>query len=163
MNVYDKMVKSAENFIKFSYILRLCGIALSALMWARSYAYPKNILKVYNESSHLIIVILGFALDVFLTVNWLRSPKLYKLHVILYIFLGGIFYYIYSIDLLNADFEDFWDSFAAVFFTVVIWVTGLVPFIICKLGNNDLAKAEAEQRYWKEKAEKEQIMRCKNE
>lgn len=155
MNIYDKRVKSAEGFIKFSSILRLCGITALALFWASSYAYPGNLMKIYNESSHIIIVTLGVAADFYLTCNWLRSPKMYKLHLILYIFLGGIFYYIYSIDSLNADFEDFWDSFSAVFYAVAIWVTGLVPFILCGVGNNDLAKAEAEQRYWQEKAEKE--------
>lgn len=156
MNIYDKRVKSAQNLINFSSILRLCGIAALAFFWASSYSYPSNLMKIYKESSHLIVVILGLALDVFLTVNWLKSPKLFKLHLKLYIFLGGIFYYIYSLDLLNSDFDDIWGSFAAIISTVFIWVLGLVPFIICGVNNNDLAKAEAEQRYWKEKAEKEQ-------
>lgn len=155
MNIYDKRVKSAETTIKIASIIRLCGITILALMWASSYTFPSNLMKIYNESSRLIPVILGFALDIYLTVNWLKSPKLCKLHMILYIFLSIFFYHIYSIDFGNLDSGDAWSVLASVIVAGFIWILGWNLFIICKIGNNDLAKAEAEQRYWKKKAEKE--------
>ena len=156
MNAYDKKVKEAETIIKVSILLRLSGIAILALFLAASYAYPGYIIKMYNHSSRLFIIIPVFALEFFLTLKWLSSPKLLKLHLILYSFLGGVFNVIYLTDALNLGSSSAYGMLAAVAAAVPVWIYGMISLIIAKVGDNSLAKAEAEQRYWKEKAEREQ-------
>lgn len=152
MNVYDKRIKSAETTIKIALIIRLCGISFLIFLWVKSYLYPNYFEKSNDDIAHLIPVILGFVLDVLLTVGWFRSFMMYVIHSILFMLLGGVFYFFYVADTFNYKFPyrfsiwKIYDMFEIGINAAVIWCLSLIPFIMCAISNNDLARAEYAKR-----------------
>lgn len=133
--------------IKVAAILRLLIIAISALMLAYAYSDEhENMIRIFSKSSSLIYIISGFFLDAFLTIRWLYHPQIHTGHLVLYIFLGGHFYIFYFIDIFNLS---NWGALAAAFeYMPLMWLIGLIPFILCGIGRKKLTKTRIEQTFW---------------
>lgn len=139
----DEKIKSAQKTIRIAVILRLLLIALLALGLADSYSHEQeNILRLYNENIYLCFIIPGFVVDMILTIIWLYRPKWHKVHLVLYVLLGGYFCFFYVFDVFNLyGIGEMVEFFIAPF----IWLVGLIPFAVCGIGRDELTKAKAEQ------------------
>lgn len=144
MKMNERRIKSAKTMIKVAVILRLSVTAV--LMLGLAYAYTderENLLRSYQGTARLYIVIFGFFLDTLLAILWLYSPKIFKLHLVLNLVLGCGLYGAYVVDFHNAT--GMGASLVAFFKSPFIWLIGLVPFIICEKGNSKLKMAEIAQ------------------
>lgn len=155
----ENRIKSAETIIKNASILRLCITAGMAFMWAFRYAdKQENLIRIHRESYSSLIIALGFILDLILTISWLKRPTLHTAHVVLYIMFGGIIYIQYFFDYYNALGYIGLAAFGLIFFAAVVWVLGLIPFIVCGIGRSLLTKAKAEQEQVRLTGDKNEIL-----
>lgn len=143
----DKKVRSAETIIKVSAIMRMCMIAVLAFVLARKYADDyENIIRIYKykDAGRLVIVALSLVVDMIMTVNWIKRPKLHTAHMVLYMLFGGIIYTLYVIDYYNILNLLPMSIIGVLYNAFYIWFIGLIPFIICGVGRCELTKAKAE-------------------
>ena len=134
-------LENAKKIINASVVIRLLGNAAMAGMLAYSFSSMVILHRaVFHADNDLLIAIIGLLLDTLLTILWLRRKIFHTVHLILYI-LGGVIYYYYYMSALTQGI-----NIAAVFFVVisipVMWVVGLIAFIICGIGRKKRTEAQ---------------------
>ena len=140
----DKKIPPANMSMKNSVILRLVGNALLSLWTAMAYSdTSENLIRIGTGDAYLPIIVAVLFVDTALTILWLKSYVVYSLHLGAYILLYGIGYLLFIVDTMNLQGIA---AIVAVMFAPVLWVIGLIPFIICGSGRKRLKRALAEEQ-----------------
>ena len=140
-----KKIRTAHRLIDCAAVLHLLHTAWLAVMLAHGYADDEsNLFRMYRGSSLLIVLIFIFLLDTVTTFLWhsykeiSQYQSMYTVHLTFYILAGGIFYHIFCTDIWNLH---GFGTIALLILVPLIWLIGLIPFLIGGTGRRLLRKA----------------------
>ena len=141
----ENKVESAQIAIDTAVMLRLLFIAWLAVMCARGYASEEsNVFRMYRGGSTLMLFTPCLFADTALTILWRQHPLsvlrrvLYTMHLVFYIVFGGFFYLTFFMDIWNV----YGIGAIGLFFLIpLIWLLGLIPFIVYGRGRKKLKQA----------------------
>lgn len=140
-----------EEYYKLSYayrkvevcaILRLLGTAFLVLLLADSSGnLHLNLERIFHGDALPAITVIGLTVDTILTFMWLIKPRIFKVHRILFIILGGIVYFAYSTVSGNV-YNGMGPVVNLIFLTPILWGINLILVIIAGTGIKTINKAE---------------------
>lgn len=134
-------IEDARRTISIAVIMRLMGNAFIALLTASFYSDTRsNLLRIDGGRPLLPYIIAALFIDSALTILWQLSKTVHTLHLGLYILAYGFGYMFYLIDVFNLLGAA---VLGALLLAPIMWVIGLVPFIVCGIGRKRLTKALA--------------------
>ncbi|MCR5208802.1 MAG: hypothetical protein K6C99_01165 [Lachnospiraceae bacterium] len=134
----------AKNRIYNAVVLRLKGNAIMMILLALGYITSHMVRYMFFWKGNSVFFIIGLIfLDTLLAILWLKSNVFHTLHLMLYIFWGGWYYWAYIFVVIHSPLDGMDDSsFVFTFFLAfLMWVFGFIPFIQCGIGRKERGKA----------------------